>query len=86
MFALDGVFILVTATQIFTGYRLNMSFALLSNTVFYPLAGYFLANILQKKSQGCVLQQFFHLKNGEYTDLAASAVTDIIAAYLEHTL
>ena len=95
--------ILVMAAQIFTGYRLNMSLALLSNTVFYPLAGDYLANILQIKNRraacaaavsaifvsvvaSCVLQQVFHMKNGGYTDLAASAVTDIIAAYLEHTL
>lgn len=99
LFALDGVFILVTAAQIFTGYRLNMSLALLSNTIVYPLAGYYLANILQIKNHraacaaavsallagvaaGCVLQQIYHLKNGGYTDLAAGAVTDIIAAAL----
>ena len=96
LFALDGIFILVSVVQIFTGYRLNMSLALLSNTVFYPLAGYYLTNILQIQNRrtacvtaisavlasiaaGCVLQQMFHLRSGVYTDLAASAVTDIIA-------
>lgn len=96
LFVLDGIFILVSVVQIFTGYRLNMSLALLSDTVFYPLAGYYLANILQIHNRrkacvaaisailtsiaaGCILQQIFHLKSGGYTELAASAVTDIIA-------
>lgn len=81
LFALDGIFILVSVVQIFTGYYLANIWQIKNRRAVCAAA---VSVLLAGVGIGCVLQQIYHWKNGGYTDLAAGAVTDMMRIYILH--